>query len=93
MPTAAKRAAPRSPKLVPTREGEALLIDAGSVGINLEDGHDPRARRFGGLEIAVNQLDMGVDDTEPIMGRAPEHVARAGRLRIQELAQNHPPGS
>ncbi len=57
--------------------------------VGLEYGRDRGAQPLGLLEVAVDEVDMWVDDGEPAMREAAEQVARARRLRKQERSQNH----
>ena len=74
---------------------QSRTLRSAGVGLDvrLEHRHDRRAGRLGRLEIAVDKLHVRIHHAQPLVGRAPEHVARAGGLGVQELAQDHPPGS
>src|SRR5207244_4868285 len=57
----------------------------------LEDGDDRRARPSGRLEVALNELDVGIDDGELPVREAAEEVAGARGFVVQERAKDHYP--
>ena len=59
------------------------------LDVRLEDGRDRRARPLGGVEVALDELDVRVDDRELRVRETPEQVAGAGRLVVEEGAQDH----
>jgi molybdate transport repressor ModE-like protein len=63
------------------------------VGLNmrLEDRRNRCADSLGGLEIAIDEVYMGIHDRKRRTGEAAEQIARAGRLLVQEGAQDHLP--
>ena len=57
--------------------------------VRLEDRDDRRALGLGEREVLVDQVDVRIDDREPPVRLAAEQVRGAGRLVVQQLAEEH----
>jgi hypothetical protein len=59
------------------------------LDMRLEDSRDRSTRALSRLDVPVHKLNVGIDDRELRAGEAAEEVAGAGRLLVQERAQDH----
>ncbi len=57
--------------------------------MRLEDRDDRRACRGRGREVVVDEVDVRVDHREALVRRASEQVGGAGRLVVEQLAEEH----
>jgi hypothetical protein len=57
--------------------------------MRLEHGRDRGAEPLSLLEVALDKIDVWVDDSKLAVGQAAEQVAGAGRRRKQEWSQDH----
>ena len=63
--------------------------DVVGLHVRLEHCDDRDALRLGQCDVVVDQIDVRIDHREPGLGLAAEEVGGAGRLVVQQLAEEH----
>src|SRR5438067_10031271 len=57
--------------------------------MGVQDGDDLRSLRLGDGDVLIDQIGMGLDHGEGAVGLAAEDVGGAGRVVIEQLAEEH----
>ena len=74
-----------------TRTGHELRQAGDVIGLHvrLEDGDDRSALRLGEPDVLVDEVGVGIHNSECAVGLAPEEVRGAGGLVVQQLSEVH----
>ena len=65
--------------------------DVVGLHMRLEGGDDGGALCIGQGDVVVDEVDVRIDDREPLLRLAAEEVGGAGRALVQELSKEHAP--
>ena len=63
--------------------------DVVGLHVGLEDGDDRHALRLGERDVLVDEIDVRVDDGELPVRLAAEQIGGAGRVVVEQLAEEH----